>query len=126
MTKDLRPYSVVNTLEPRYKIPSRTHFSDSVAPKLYEEVKSKVVTELKSASAIALTTDGWTSRATQSYETVTAHFINQQWKIQNYILQTRVPGVSLPHQSPVREYSQRQGTLSLHNVHLCQLKVLIF
>ena len=56
MTKDLRPYSVVdnagfrymvNTLEPRYTIPSRTHFSESVVSKLYEEVKSEVVNEIK-------------------------------------------------------------------------------
>ena len=56
MTKDLRPYSVVdnagfrymvNTLELRYKIPCRTHFSESVVPKLYKEVKSEVANELK-------------------------------------------------------------------------------
>ena len=85
MTKDFRPYSVVdnagfrymvNTLEPRYKIPSKQHFSKSDVPKLYEEVKSEIVNELKCASAVALTTDRWTSRATQSYETITAHFIN--------------------------------------------------
>ena len=101
IAKDLRPYSVVdnpgfrymvNTLEPRYKIPSRTHFADKVVPQLYEEVKLGVISQLNCAPAVALTTDGWTSRATQSYETITAHFINDEWDMTNYVLQTRVLG----------------------------------
>ena len=101
MAKDLRPFSVVdnpgfrymvNTLEPRYKIPSRTYFAEKVVPQLYEEVKMGVISQLSSALAIALTTDGWTSRATQSYETITAHFINDKWDMTNYVLQTRVLG----------------------------------
>ena len=101
MAKDLRPFSVVdnpgfrymvNTLEPRYKISSRTHFAEKVGPQLYEQVKLGVISQLNSAPAIALTTDGWTSMATQSYETITAHFINDKWDMSNYVLQTRVLG----------------------------------
>lgn len=33
--------------------------------------------------------DGWTSRATQSYITVTAHHIDDEWDMQNPVLQTR-------------------------------------
>lgn len=52
MGKDMRPFYVVenegfrllvNTLEPRYQIPSRPHFSQTVMPTLYRETKSKVV-----------------------------------------------------------------------------------
>ena len=39
---------------------------------------------------MALTTDGWTSRACQSYITITAHFINQNWNLRNFVLQTRL------------------------------------
>lgn len=38
---------------------------------------------------IAITTDGWTSRATESYITVTSTLINKNWELENYILQTR-------------------------------------
>ena len=47
MAKDLMSFSVVdnpgfrnmvNTLEPRYQIPSRTHFAEKVVPQLYEKV----------------------------------------------------------------------------------------
>ena len=94
IAKDLRAFSVVknpgfinmiNTFEPRYKIPSRTHFASKVVPKLYDEVKLGIISQLNSAPAIALTTDGWTSRATESYETITAHFINDNWEIVNYV-----------------------------------------
>lgn len=73
---DMRPYSVVenngfkymlNVLEPRYDIPSRTHFSEKIVPELYEQEKKKVVDELAVAPSVALTTDGWTSRGTVSY-----------------------------------------------------------
>ena len=73
---DMRPYSVVQNegfkhmlkvLEPRYDIPLRTHFSEKIVPDLYEQEKKKVVDELSRASSVALTTDGWTSRGTESY-----------------------------------------------------------
>ena len=72
---DMRPYSVVENkgfknmikvLEPRYEIPSRTHFTTKIVPALYEEQKKIIVDELSKASSVALTTDGWTSRATES------------------------------------------------------------
>lgn len=70
---DMRPYSVVqnkgfkhlmNVLEPRYDIPSCAHFSENVVPSMYEQQKSKVMAELSQDSSVALTTDGWISRAT--------------------------------------------------------------
>ncbi|KAK1894085.1 Zinc finger BED domain containing protein 4 [Dissostichus eleginoides] len=73
MAKDLRPFSVVknggflrlvNTLEPKYAIPSRPYFSRTVLPALYKETKAKVTQSLKEAECISITTDGWTSRAT--------------------------------------------------------------
>lgn len=59
-----------------------------VIPKLYEDIKSTVSECLKQASFLAITTDSWTSRATQSYNTVTAHFIHD-WKLNSFVLQTR-------------------------------------
>ena len=76
-------------IEPRYVVPSRPHFSQKVIPALYEENKSAVVHHLSNASAVALTTDGWTSRATESYLTVTAHHITSEWDMVSHVLQTR-------------------------------------
>ena len=41
------------------------------------------------AQHVSFTTDGWTSGATQSYITVTAHYINDQWEMKSATLQTR-------------------------------------
>ncbi|KAF0039134.1 hypothetical protein F2P81_009618 [Scophthalmus maximus] len=94
---DLRPYSVVentgfrymvNTMEPRYVIPTRKHITEVAVPRMYEEVKQVVKTSLGSAERVALTCDGWTWRATESYVTITSHHINQEWKL-SHVLQTR-------------------------------------
>lgn len=99
MSLGMSPFSVVenegfkhliSVLEPRYVLPSRAHFSQNVLPKLFEETKAKVKEELNAAESIAITTDGWTSRGTQSYMTVTAHFITEKWQIANPVLQTRI------------------------------------
>uniref|UniRef100_A0A3Q2X8X5 HAT C-terminal dimerisation domain-containing protein n=1 Tax=Haplochromis burtoni TaxID=8153 RepID=A0A3Q2X8X5_HAPBU len=96
--KDMRPLSVVEnkgfrnrikTLEPRYTVPSRQHITDIALPKLYQEVKATVLDSLSSAETVALTCDSWTSRATESYVTVTAHHITDQWNLQSHVLQTR-------------------------------------
>ncbi len=98
IAKDMRPFSVVDNvgfrelvrvLEPRYHIPSRPHFSQEVVPALYCEAKAKVVDGLKKAENVAITTDGWTSRACQSYITVTAHVISTEWEMKSFVLQTR-------------------------------------
>lgn len=98
MCKDLRPYSVVENvglrnmvynLEPRYIIPSRKFFSETAIPQIYNEVKSGVKEKLSRAERIALTCDAWTSRATESYVTLTAHHITEDWSLSSHVLQTR-------------------------------------
>ena len=37
---------------------------------------------------MALTMDIWTSMATEAYMTVTAHYIDPNWKLQNFLLET--------------------------------------
>lgn len=97
--RDLRPYQVVENagfrelieeLEPRYEMPSRPHFSEKCIPALYENVKSNIQATLSQADRVAITTDGWTSCANQSYVTITSHFIDSRWEMKNFVLQTRV------------------------------------
>lgn len=84
--KDIQPYRVVENegfkqlvhiLDPRYKIPQRAFFTDTQIPALYSKVKTEVVESLSNARRVAITMDGWTSCATQSYVTVTAHHIDK-------------------------------------------------
>ena len=95
IVRDLRPYSVVQNegfrnlvrvMDPKYTLPSRQHFSEKEVPQLYLDVASQVKDALK-GNYVALTTDGWTSRATQSYITITSVHINSDWKVQNFVLQ---------------------------------------
>ena len=94
---DLHPYKLVESrpfidllhmLEPRYQLPSRPYFSKTVIPVLYREVKEQLMVELKSAESVALTTDGWSSRAVQSYVTTTAHFVTPEWTLEERVLET--------------------------------------
>ena len=96
--EDLRPLSVVegtgfknmvNLLDPRYTLPRRTYFSQTLIPKMYNEAASKVKESISKAESVALTTDGWTSRATESYVTITSVHVTPGWKLQNFVLQTR-------------------------------------
>ena len=54
---------LIKTLEPRFDIEGRTSITQTIIPQLYEETREKVMEKLKQAKPIALTTDGWTSRA---------------------------------------------------------------
>ena len=91
--KDMQPFSVVEDAGfrhmikvPRYNIPARKHFSNTVIPELYEQTRQGIVQELSNTAYVALTTDGWTSRATESYLTVTAHYITSEWEIKSSVL----------------------------------------
>ncbi|XP_058249716.1 E3 SUMO-protein ligase ZBED1-like [Hemibagrus wyckioides] len=97
--KDMRPYSVVentgfremiNILEPRYKIPSRQFFSEKYIPELYQSTKEELQLKLSQCTRVAFTTDSWTSCLTESYVTITAHFISMNWQMQSFVLQTRI------------------------------------
>ena len=99
IVKDLRPFSIVENegfrdlihlLEPSYTIPTRKTLANVELPKLYEDRKIHVKKELQLSTHVALTTDGWTSRAAQGYITVTAHSIDPEWNMKNYTLQTCV------------------------------------
>ncbi|WAR31459.1 ZBED1-like protein [Mya arenaria] len=100
---DLQPLSVVgkayfknllSVMDPKYELPSRRYFTMNVIPEMYTSVRTNVELELKECESLAITTDGWTSRACQSYLTVTAHGLDSNWKQHNYVLATRMLNVS--------------------------------
>ena len=67
---DDQPLSVVDNLgfrrllcilEPRYEIPSRTHITDTVLPKLHDFVKKHIHNLLQDVKTLSFTTDIWSS-----------------------------------------------------------------
>ena len=81
---NVQPFSIVedrgfrkysNCLNPMNTIPSRKALSKSLIPQLYKSTQASVWERVQKATAVCLTTDCWTSRATTSYMSVTCHFI---------------------------------------------------
>ena len=94
---DFQPFSIVedegfkfllHILDRRYQLPCRKQFSEKVMPQMYGELREKVSVVIKSAMFLALTTDCWTSRAGDSYISITSHFINDKYKRQLVVLDT--------------------------------------
>ncbi|XP_077085839.1 E3 SUMO-protein ligase ZBED1 [Siphateles boraxobius] len=67
-----------------------TLLNSYLIPALYDKVRREIEESLHKAQRVALTVDGWTSCATASYVTVTAHYIDDGWVLKKHVLQTRV------------------------------------
>ena len=96
VARDLRPLSIMcgdgfrqllNTIEPRYQVPSHTHVT-MVCWQIFQTEKEELHETLIGQTYFALATDIWTSHATQAYLTITAHFITAEWKMASAVLQT--------------------------------------
>ena len=94
---DYRPISIVNgkgfksfiaTLEPSYVVPSHTTIRNYVH-RSYVEAKDTMLKVVESQNCIALTTDMWTSHATQGYIMLSSHYVNDNWELRSQILATR-------------------------------------
>lgn len=55
----------------------------------YEECSNALKLSLQQATSVSITTDGWTSNTTESYITVTCHYIDNEWNLKSSVLQTR-------------------------------------
>ncbi|KAK1889018.1 Zinc finger BED domain containing protein 1 [Dissostichus eleginoides] len=97
LVKDMRPMSMVDgegfremirQFNPEYILPSRTHFTHLMEKK-YEATLLKVKETIKEVkSALTLTADVWTSRATEAYLGVSCHFISEDWEMKTLNLAT--------------------------------------
>ncbi|XP_049326739.1 E3 SUMO-protein ligase ZBED1-like [Astyanax mexicanus] len=79
---------LIKVLDPRYQLPGRKHFSHTALPQLYTECREKVENELQSVSYFATTSDLWSSRTSEPYLSLTAHFIDNDWNLKSKCLQT--------------------------------------
>lgn len=98
IVEDMQPFSIVEdkgfkkfvkALDARYELPSRTKLAETMLPRIYAEERTKLSNDLKETTSISLTTDIWTSRKTESYLTITAHYINSNWQLCSCILETK-------------------------------------
>ena len=98
LVKDMQPYNTVEKpgfkamvakLNPRYKIPSRKHFVEQEIPSLYNTIKeTTVMPKLKEIEFFSATTDFWTSQANHPYLSYTIHFVDKEWNLITFCLET--------------------------------------
>ena len=79
---------LLNSLDPRYEVPSRSYFSRTALPTLYASTRDKVKQELSKVEYFSATTDLWSSIGMRPYISYTIHSIDDEWKLQNRCLQT--------------------------------------
>ena len=93
---DLRPISIVEgrgfknfmaKVNPDYKVPVKKTVTLYLT-KLYEDLKEQVIKSTE-GTTVAFTTDMWTSCAKMGYITVTAHYITDDWNLNNKVIATR-------------------------------------
>ena len=101
--QDMRPISIVRDrgvrdllafLEPNYEVPSTTRVSTLIR-KEFDDGKTALGVRLKNvvAGGLALTSDIWTSKATQAFATTTGHYVDNEWNHVSCVLETvRFPG----------------------------------
>ena len=77
----------VQALNPSYQLPSRKTISQSFLPAIYEEVHNDTKNVMENVVSVTLTTDCWTSRKTENFMAVTAHFVDKSFKIENVLLE---------------------------------------
>jgi tRNA (cytidine32/guanosine34-2'-O)-methyltransferase len=97
LAKDMCPISTVNdpgfkalmkTMDKRYVLPSRKHFSRAALPALYDKCRAEVEKDISTAEYFATTTDLWSSRTMEPYISLTVHYIDADFTMKTKCLQT--------------------------------------
>ncbi|NWY53247.1 ZBED4 protein, partial [Chionis minor] len=95
--RDLHPLSVVKDkgfglllgyLEPNFTLPSPTQLSGMLRHR-YNVVKQHLERYLRTAQAVVLCVEFWVSQLSQTYLTVTANFIDAEWRRAQCVMETQ-------------------------------------
>ena len=71
-----------------YEPPNRKYFTKTLLPKMFSETSASLSRELQCIYGVGITTDAWTSCATESYIAYTAHYITNDWRMKCKVLTT--------------------------------------
>ncbi|XP_077970653.1 zinc finger BED domain-containing protein 4-like [Styela clava] len=94
---DCQPFSIVEDVgfkrlmghtKPRYNIPSRKYFSETVIPSIYKSVREKVQMIVQHSENISFTSDIWTSINNTPFLSITAHTIDEHFQDNVIVLRT--------------------------------------
>lgn len=79
---------LINTIDPKYQLPSRKYFAEEALPRLYIATRQRVTEKLANVSYFSTTTDLWSSRMSEPYLSLTVHYIDEKWTLLNVCLKT--------------------------------------
>lgn len=84
------PCSFVKSLRPQARVKSSSTFRKRICPRLYANIKAMVdknlTEDLPKVDTVAMTADHWTSRSYDSYQSMTIHYISQDFKLKKVLL----------------------------------------
>lgn len=81
-------YQFMAVVEPNYKV-CKDETMKKRLHSLKSKVENKIKSELRNVKSLVCTTDGWSSMAQNSYISLTAHIINNQWLSKSFTLVTQ-------------------------------------
>ena len=114
--KELLSFLVLN-----YRPPLTTYIS-ALIRKYFDMERQQLLHNFKVCNMIALTTDIWTSRATQSFVTTTAYYTNKEWNLTSCVVETiHFPG----HHTGISISEEIQETLSHYNIDVKQISMAV-
>ena len=79
---------MLSTFDQQYVPPSRKYFSKTAVPHLYSATRETVEIELKNIEFFSSTSDLWSSETLHPYISYTIHYINKEWEMKSFCLQT--------------------------------------
>ncbi|GBN05902.1 hypothetical protein AVEN_129983-1 [Araneus ventricosus] len=87
----------VSALNPSYRLPNRDTIVNTLLPAIYEQVSHDVRQACCAIKKACLTTDCWTSANNDSFMSVTAHYLDDEFKMNSLLLDVSI--LFVPHTS---------------------------
>lgn len=77
--------SMIQKLDKQYELPGKTYFSETAVPKMYNELKAIIKSEIKDVDYF---TDMWSSIKMTPYMSLTVHYVTKDWVLKSRCLET--------------------------------------
>ena len=100
---DNQPYSIASDIgftrlmaycKPKFKLPNRTYYSDTIVPKIYNAANDCIKEMIKKINSISLTTDNWRALNKDQFISLTGHCTFNNFDQQALVLHTKPFDVS--------------------------------
>jgi len=79
---------MLKEFDSQYELPSRSYFTRSAIPTLYEQTRTSVAAEVQEIEFFSATTDLWSSKTMEPYLSYTIHYVGSDWQMHSRCLQT--------------------------------------